>query len=103
MVGPTLIHLLKDQVNFMVLFQEMTSKRPLLATSLRSYDTDGEQGLVLAAFATHLKDSITDHLRKQPLPENVVIYDIFGTSSENGLTHASNLEFDDKLLLLQKR
>ena len=117
MVGPALIHSLKDRSNFAILFQEMTSKKPLLATTLRAYGTDGEQALVQAAagafpFATHLrcanhlKDNITDHLRKQLLPENVVkeiIYDIFGTSTERGLIHASNKDFDGKLLLLQRR
>ena len=83
MVGPALIHSLKDQSNFAVLFQEMTSKMPLLATTLQAYGTDGEKALVLAAadafpFAihlrcvNHLKDNIIDHLRKQLLPEKVV-------------------------------
>ena len=56
MIGPTL----KDQQNFVVLFQEITTKIPSLATSLRAYGTDGEQALSAAAaeafpFATHLR------------------------------------------------
>ena len=117
MVGPALIHSLKDQSNFAVLFQEMTSKMPLLATTLRAYGTDCEKALVLAAAdafpfvihlkcANHLKDNIIDHLRKQLLPEKVVnevVYDIFGNSNEKGLIHATHKEFDEKLLILQKR
>ena len=96
MVGPARIHSLKDRSNFAILFQ---GKKPLLATTLRAYGTDGEQALVQAAadafpFLTHLrcanylKDNISDHLRKQLLPENVVkeiIYDVFVTSTERGL------------------
>ena len=60
MIGPTLIHSSKDQQNFAVLFQEITTKTPSLATSLRAYGTDGEQALSAAAaeafpFATHLR------------------------------------------------
>ena len=117
MVGPALIHSCKDQSNFDILFQEITTRKPFLATSLRAYGTDGEQALVNAAAgafpfaihlrcANHLRDNITTHLRKQLLPETVikeVLRDIFGTASEKGLIHASEGEFDDKLKLLQKR
>ena len=117
MVGPALIHSSKDQSNFDILFQDITSRRPSLATSLRAYGTDGEQALYNAAagafpFATHLRcanhlrDNITTHLRKQLLPETVikeVLNDIFGTVSEKGLIHATEKEFEDKMKLLQKR
>ena len=117
MVGPALIHSSKDQSNFDILFQEITNRKPALATSLRAYGTDGEQALSNATasafpFATHLRcanhlrDNITTHLRKQLLPEAVikeVLNDIFGTASEKGLIHASEKEFDDKMKLLQKR
>ena len=83
MIGPTLIHSSKDQSKFSILFQEITSKKPSLATLLRAYGTDGEQALSTAAadafpFATHLrcanhlKDNITSHLHKQLLPEAVI-------------------------------
>ena len=55
--------------------------------------------------ANHLKDNITDHLRKL-LPDAVVkdvIRDIFGTSTERGLIHAAAQEFDAKLSVLEKR
>ena len=117
MVGPALIHSCKNQSNFDILFQEITSRKPFLATSLRAYGTDGEQALVNAAAgafpfaihlrcANHLRDNITTHLRKQLLPETVikeVLRDIFGTASEKGLIHASEREFGDKLKLLQRR
>ena len=117
MVGPALIHSSKDQSNFDILFQEITNRKPALATSLRAYGTDGEQALSNAAapafpFATHLRcanhlrDNITTHLRKQLLPEAVikeVLSDTFGTASEKGLIHASEKEFDDKMKLLQRR
>lgn len=117
MVGPALIHSSKDQSNFDILFQEITNRKPALATSLRAYGTDGEQALSNAAanafpFATHLRcanhlrDNITTHLHKQLLPEAIikeVLNDIFGTASEKGLIHASEKEFDDKMKLLQKR
>ena len=91
MIGPTLIHSSKDQSNFDILFQEITNKKPSLATSLRAYGTDGEQALSAAAanafpFATHLqcanhlKDNIMAHLHKQLLPESVIkeiLNDIF--------------------------
>ena len=117
MVGPTLIHSSKDQGNFDILFQEVTRKKPSLATSLRAYGTDGEQALSAAAadafpFATHLrcanhlKDNITTHLHKQLLPQSVVreiLNDIFGTANEKGLIHSSDGDFNTKLKLLQKR
>ena len=81
MVGPTLIHSSKEQSNFDILFQEITKRKPSLATSLRAYGTDGEQALPNAAadafpFATHLrcanhlKDNISAYLHKQLLPES---------------------------------
>ena len=81
---------------------------------MRAYGTDGEKALILAAadafpFATHLRCANhlkDDHLRKQLLPEKVVnevVYDIFGNSNEKGLMHATHKEFDEKLLILQKR
>ena len=117
MIGPALLHSSKDQSNFSILFQEITTKKPKLATALRAYGTDGEQALSNAAadafpFAihlrctNHLKDNITMHLRKQLLPECVVkeiLCDIFGTTTEKGLVHASNQDFDDKMKLIQKR
>ena len=117
MIGPALLHSSKDQSNFSILFQEITTKKPKLATSLRAYGTDGEQALSNAAadafpFAihlrctNHLKDSITRYLRKQLLPECVVkeiLSDIFGTATEKGLVHASNQDFNDKMKLIQKR
>ena len=117
MIGPALLHSSKDQSNFSILFQEITTKKPKLATALRAYGTDGEQALSNAAadafpFAihlrctNHLKDNITMHLRKQLLPECVVkeiLSDIFGTATEKGLVHASNQDFDDKMKLMQKR
>ena len=45
-------------------------------------------------------------MRKQLLPEKVVnevVYDIFGNSNEKRLIHATHKEFDEKLLILQKR
>jgi len=115
MVGPTLIHSLKDQSNFAVLFQEIINRKPLLSSSLRAYGTDGEQALYNAAadafpFAIHLRcvnhmrDNITAHLCKQLLPESVireVLKDTFGTATEKGLVHTSDEEFDDKLKLPQ--
>ena len=117
MIGPTLIHSSKDQPNFTVLFQEITTKKPSLATSLRAYGTDGEQALSAAAaeafpFATHLrcanhlKDNITSHLHKQLLPESVIkeiLSDIFGTANEKGLIHALDGEFGAKMKIIQKR
>jgi len=114
MLGPTLIHSSKDQANFIILFQKITCKKPSLATSLRVYVTDGEQALTAAAaeafpfathlrFANHLKDNIPAHLHKQLLPETVfkeILSDIFGTASEKGLIHSSNVDFNAKL---QKR
>lgn len=117
MIGPTLIHSSKDQSNFSVLFQEVVERKPILASSLRAYGTDGEQALSNAAahafpFAihlrcvNHLRDNITAHLHKQLLPEAMVkeiLKDIFDTATEKGLIHSSEKEFGDKLLLLQKR
>ena len=115
MIGPALIHSSKDQPNFTVLFQEITAKKPSLATSLQGYGTDGEQALSAAeAFpfashlrcANHLKDNITTHLHKQLLPESVVkeiLSDIFGTANENGLIHALDGEFGVKMKIIQKR
>ena len=118
MVGPALIHSSKDQSNFDILFQEITNREPALATSLRAYayGTDGEQALSNAAatafpFATHLRcanhlrDNIAIHLRKQLLPEAVikeVLSDTFGTASEKGLIHASEKEFDNKMITIEK-
>ena len=56
--------------------------------------------------ANHLKDNISDHLRKMLLPDTLVkqvLSDIFGTSSEKGLIHAASKDFDAKLNLLEKR
>ena len=117
MIGPVLLHSSKDQSNFSILFQEITTKKPILATTLRANGTDGEQALSNAAadafpFAihlrctNHLKDNITMHLRKQLLPECVVkeiLSDMFGTATEKGLVHAPNQDFDDKMKLVQKR
>lgn len=60
MIGPALLHSSKDQSNFSILFQEITTKKPKLATALRAYGTDGEQALSNAAadafpFAIHLR------------------------------------------------
>ena len=99
MIGSALLHSSKDQSNFSVLFQEITTKKPKLATAIRAYGTDGKQALSNEAadafpFAihlrctNHLKDNITMHLRKQLLPECVVkeiLYDIFGTATEKVL------------------
>ena len=49
MVGPAFIHSCKDQSNFDILFQEITNRKPALATSLRAYGTDGEQAISNAA------------------------------------------------------
>ena len=49
MVGPALIHSSKDQSNFDILFQKITSRRPSLATSQGAYGTDGKQALYNAA------------------------------------------------------
>jgi hypothetical protein len=49
---------------------------------------------------------MTAHLHKQLLPEDVikeVLKDVFGTSTETGLIHASDKEFDAKLQLLKNR
>lgn len=94
MIGPALIHSTKQHSNFKILFQEVINKAPSLATSVRAYGTDGKQALSSAAadafpFATHLRcvnhlrDNVTDHLRKLLLPEAVikeVLCDIFGTA-----------------------
>ena len=83
MIGPALIYSSKDLTNFAVLFQEITTKKPSLATSLRAYRMDGELALSAAAaeafpFATHLrcanhlKGNITAHLHKQLLPDSVI-------------------------------
>ena len=115
MVGPTLIHSSKDQSNFGVLFNEVVKRKPSLATNLKVYGTDGEQAITNAASeafpfavhlrcANHLKDNITDHLRKMLLPDAVVkdvLRDIFGTCSEKGLIHATAREFDAKLSVLE--
>lgn len=58
--------------------------------------------------ANHLKDNniITDHLHKMLLPDAVVkeiLRDIFGTSTEKGLIHATAKEFDVKLSVLENR
>ena len=117
MVGPTLIHSSKDQSNFGVLFNEIVKRKPSLATNLKVYGTDGEQAITNAASeafpfavhlrcANHLKDNITDHLHKMLLPDAVVkdvLRDIFGTSSEKGLIHATAKDFDAKLSVLEKR
>ena len=81
------------------MFQQITTKKPKLATALRAYGTDGEQALSNAAadafpFAihlwctNHLKDNITMHLQNQLLPECVVkeiLSDIFGTATEKAV------------------
>lgn len=117
MIGPALIHSSKHQSNFGILFNEIVKKKPSLATNLKVYGTDGEQAIVNAAkeafpfavhlrCANHLKDNITDHLRKLLLPDAVVkdvVRDIFSTSSERGLIHATAQEFDAKLSVLEKR
>ena len=49
---------------------------------------------------------ITDNLHKMLLPDAVVkdvLRDIFGTSSEKGLIHATAREFDAKLSALERR
>lgn len=116
MIGPSLIHSLKDQSNFSVLFQEIVNQKPSLATSLRAYGTDEEIALANAAadafpFATylrcvnHLKDNIMASLHKQLLPESVIkeiLKDIF-SSTEKGLIHSSEQEFCAKLKLLEAR
>jgi len=84
----------------------------LRAKAHQQVHPDGKQALVLAAanafvFATHLrcanhlKDNVTDQLQKQ-LPENVIKEIIFGNSSEKGLVHATNKEFDDNWDNLEK-
>lgn len=117
MVGPTLIHSSNDQSNFGVLFNEITKRKPSLATNLKAYGTDGEQAITNAASeafpfavhlrcANHIKDNITDHLRRMLLPDAVVqdvLRDTFGTSSEKGLIHATAREFDAKRSVLEKR
>ena len=117
MIGPSLIHSSKNQANFTILFQEIITKMPSLATSLRAYGTDGEQAISIAAaeafpFATHLrcanhlKDNIVAHLHKQLLPQCVIkeiLSDIFGTATEKGLIHALDREFDTKVKVLQNR
>ena len=63
----------------------MTSKISLLATDLQAFGTDDKKALV------HLLPKVC-YLQKQ-LPENAVkdiIYDIFATSTEKGLIHASD-------------
>ena len=37
MIGPALLHSSKDQSNFSILFQEITTNKPKLATTLRAY------------------------------------------------------------------
>ena len=37
MIGPSLIHSSKNQANFTILFQEIITKMPSLATSLQAY------------------------------------------------------------------
>ena len=117
MIGPTLIHSSKDHSNFRALFTEITRRKPSLATNLKVYGTDGEQAITNAASeafpfavhlrcANHLKDNITDYLRKMLLPDAMVkdvLRDIFGTTSERGLIHATAREFDAKLSVLEKR
>ena len=83
MVGPTLIHSSKDRSNFSVLFNEAIKRKPSLATTLKVYGTDGEQAITNAASeafpfavhlrrANHLKDNISDHLRKMLLPDAMI-------------------------------
>ena len=117
MIGPALIHSIKDQAAFSILFQEITDRRPSLGTALRAYGTDGEQALSSAAAdafpfaihlrcANHLKDNITTHLQKELLPQSVIkeiLSDIFGSSNEKGLIHSLNSDFDEKLKILQTR
>ena len=73
MTGPVLLHSSKDQSNYFILFQEITTKKPKLATALRAYGTDGEQAFSNAAvdafgfaihfrYTNHLKDNKTIHL-----------------------------------------
>ena len=80
---------------------------------MKAYGTDGEQAITNAAseafpFAVHLnhlKDNITDYLRKMLLQDAVVkddLREIFSTSSEKGLIHATAREFDTKLSVLEK-
>lgn len=80
MIGPTLIHSSKEQSNFSVLFQEIVKKSSL--SSLKAYGTDGEQAIGNAAseafpfavhlrYAIHLRDNITDKLRKMLIPDNM--------------------------------
>ena len=63
MIGPTLIHSSKDQPNFTVLFQEITTKKPSLATSLRAYGTEALSAAAAETFplATHLR--CANHLK----------------------------------------
>ena len=117
MVGPTLIHSSKDRSNFSVLFNEVIKRKPSLATTLKVYGTDGEQAITNAASeafpfavhlrcANHLKDNISDHLRKMLLPDAMIkdiLRDIFGTTFEKGLIHAIAREFDAKLNVLKKQ
>lgn len=117
MIGPALIHSVKDHATFSILFQEITNRKPSLGTALRAYGTDGEQALSSAAAdafpfaihllcANHLKDNNTVHLHKELLPESVVKEmpsDILGSSNEKGLIHSFNSNFDEKLKILQKR